>query len=196
MDKSDLRVKKTNQALQLAFLKLANAGDYRSITVKKLTEEAHINRRTFYLHFDSIDDFADTLVDEISEKLVNLILENPLDQEITEPGDIFDKVVDFFQKSREFYTFMMTSNDYSFLARDVENKVAQEFAKAIHETFDISKLDAFISANFLIQNTLMLFRMYNDDRINLERNELRDRLIRLDSSGLSSFVDGKLNIRK
>ncbi|CAJ1189992.1 TetR/AcrR family transcriptional regulator [Companilactobacillus nantensis] len=196
MKKVDLRVQKTNLALQQAFRQLASTTSYRNITVKELTETAHINRKTFYLHYDSIEDFSDTVVDEIADKLLQLMMEKPLRQGLAEPGFIFDKVLDFFQESREFYTIMMTSDDYSFLARKVETKLAKGLSEAIYKDFDISKLDSFVCANFLIRNTMMLFRIYNGDRMNLERNEFRDRLIRLDSSGLSSFIDVERNIRK
>lgn len=196
MKKIDLRVQKTNQALQNAFRTLASTTSYRNITVKELTETAHINRKTFYLHYDSIEDFSDTVVDEISDKLLELMLAKPLDQGLAEPGYLFDQVLDFFQESREFYTLMMTSDDYSFLARKVETKVAKGLSRAIYKTFTISELDAFVCANFLIRNTLILFRIYNENRMNLDRNDFRDRLIRLDSSGLSTFIDVKQNIRK
>lgn len=196
MKKVDLRVQKTNLALQQAFRQLVSTTSYRNITVKELTETAHINRKTFYLHYDSIEDFSDTVVDEIADKLLQLMMEKPLRQGLAEPGFIFDKVLDFFQESREFYTIMMTSDDYSFLARKVETKLAKGLSEAIYKDFDISKLDSFVCANFLIRNTMMLFRIYNGDRMNLERNEFRDRLIRLDSSGLSSFIDVERNIRK
>jgi hypothetical protein len=49
MKKIDRRVQKTNDALQEAFRKLARTYSYREITVKALTEEAHINRKTFLL---------------------------------------------------------------------------------------------------------------------------------------------------
>lgn len=196
MKKIDLRVQKTNQALQQAFRKMASTTSYSNITVKALTETAHINRKTFYLHYDSIEDFSNTVVDEISEKLLHIITEKPLTESLSEPGYVFDKIFDFFLQSREFYTFMMTSIDYSFLARKVEYRVDDGFSKALFREFDISELDAYICASFLIRNTLMLFGIYSEGKIDLDRAEFRDRLIRLNSSGLSSFVDVKRNARK
>jgi len=196
MNKVDLRVQKTNESLQTAFRQLASTTSYRNITVKELTEKAHINRKTFYLHYDSIEDFSDTVVDEIAGKLLGIMIEKPLNQGLSEPGYLFDQVLDFFKESREFYTLMMTSDDYSSLARKVEKKVAEGLSAAIFKTFDISRLDATVCANFLIRNTMMLFRIYKEDKMNLDRSEFRDRLIRLDSSGLSSFIDVKRNIRK
>lgn len=189
MKKIDRRVQKTNDALQEAFRKLARTYSYREITVKALTEEAHINRKTFYLHYDSITDFTDTVVDEISSQLLDLIIGEPLHEGLSVPGYIFDRVFDFFQQSRGFYTFMMTSEEYSFLSRKVELRIAQGFANAIRDQFGISDLDAYICASFLIRNTLMMFRLYNGDQVKLDRSGFRDRLIRLNASGVSSFMD-------
>lgn len=189
MVKIDRRVQKTNQVLQTAFREIARNTSYRNITVKKLTETAGINRKTFYLHYDSIDDFSNTVVDEIADKLLTLITGQPLKESLAKPGYIFDRVFDFFQQSREFYTFMMTSMDYSFLSRKVEAKVAEGFAQAIQEQYGTSQLDSYICASFFIRNTLMIFRLYNSGLVQLDRNEFRNRLIRLNTSGLSLFID-------
>ncbi len=189
MKKIDRRVQKTNESLQLAFRKLAKTTSFRDITVKALTETAHINRKTFYLHYDSIEDFSNTVVDEIADKLLEVMIEKPLHETLSQSGYIIDKVFDFFRNSRDFYTLMMTSDDYSFLSRKVGSKVSAGFSEAIYQEFDISKLDAYICSSFLIRNTMMMFRLYNGNQVELDETEFRDRLLRLNSSGLSSFMD-------
>lgn len=66
----DPRVKRTRQLLQDSFKSLIREKDFKSITVRDITEKATVNRATFYAHFtdkyellDSIiiDDFRDTL---------------------------------------------------------------------------------------------------------------------------------------
>jgi len=49
---NDLRIDKTLNAIQKAFLKLLESRSFGQITVNKLCEEAQISRRTFYLHFN------------------------------------------------------------------------------------------------------------------------------------------------
>ena len=51
---NDLRVERTRRAIQQAFHEMVNEGVKR-ITVKELAERAGINRKTFYLHYDSIE---------------------------------------------------------------------------------------------------------------------------------------------
>lgn len=196
MKKIDRRVQKTNAALQNAFRQLARTTSYRDITVKKLTETAQINRKTFYLHYDSIDDFADTIANEVADQLLGIITTKPLQETLSEPGYIFDHVFDFFEQSREFYLFMMTSIDYTFQAQKVETRVTDGFEKEMEEQLGLSKLDAYTCASFLIRNTLMMTKLYDNEKVNFDRKEFRDRVLRLNTSGLSSFVDLERPLKK
>lgn len=68
--KQDRRVVKTRKAIREAFRRKLAQGPLKSITVSGLASEADIDRKTFYLHFDSIDDLVDTEVRELLERLV------------------------------------------------------------------------------------------------------------------------------
>ena len=65
----DLRVTKTKKAIMETFKKMLLELDYNSINVKNLCDRALINRRTFYLHYNSLDD----LLYELQEKLLLII---------------------------------------------------------------------------------------------------------------------------
>lgn len=64
--KLDPRFTRTRQLITKSFIKLSNKKDFTSITVKDITEEAHINRATFYNHF--LDKY-DLLEKVVTEKL-------------------------------------------------------------------------------------------------------------------------------
>lgn len=57
MDKKDLRVIKTEQALRNALLELGNAKDFDSITINEICEKALVRRSTFYRHYEDKYDF-------------------------------------------------------------------------------------------------------------------------------------------
>ncbi|WP_334330065.1 TetR/AcrR family transcriptional regulator [Companilactobacillus sp. HBUAS59699] len=185
----DRRVRKTTTALKDAFREMARDTRYHDITVQALTKKADVNRKTFYLHYESIDDFANTFVDELADQLIKIVVVRPMNKTLSQPGIIFDKVFDFFEKSREFYTFMITSDEYSFLSRKVETKISAALAQAISESYRVSKADALISSSFMIRNTMMLFRLRFNADVTMSRDEFKDRIIRLDKSGLQTFIN-------
>lgn len=53
---TDRRVARTKRAIYEALMRLAEREDYRKITVTALAKEADIDRKTFYLHYSSVDD--------------------------------------------------------------------------------------------------------------------------------------------
>lgn len=72
MKKEDLRIKKTKQAIRSAFNDMICEMDYNEITVKELAARAQINRKTFYLHYESIDALMEELEREIIDAYLNL----------------------------------------------------------------------------------------------------------------------------
>lgn len=62
MNEHDLRVIKTEQHIEQAFLKLLESKPYRAITVQDILDGANINRSTFYRHYPSKDALAEKMV--------------------------------------------------------------------------------------------------------------------------------------
>lgn len=67
--KPDRRIKKTKASLHQAFYNLLKKKNYSDITVKELAEEADITRKTFYLHYNTLDDLLREFMAERYERL-------------------------------------------------------------------------------------------------------------------------------
>ena len=63
--KTDLRVVRTRKLIRDAFMDMVGEVGVARITVKDLTERAGINRKTFYLHFESIEALYDSVMNEV-----------------------------------------------------------------------------------------------------------------------------------
>lgn len=186
---TDRRVARTKQALREAFRKLAQQYRFREITVQQLTAEANINRKTFYLHFDSIDDLADSFTAEIADQLLALILQEPADHDpLNHAGVWFERLDDFFEKAPKFYTFVLTSDDYSFLSRRVKRRVAAGLTASFQADYQLSAADAQLGVAFLIDSTLTLFRLYITGQLAISLPEFKQRLLALNMQGLQGFL--------
>ena len=60
----DKRQKRTNNYLKKGLTQLLSTQNYSDITIQQLAEASHINRSTFYLHYQSKDDFIVSIIDE------------------------------------------------------------------------------------------------------------------------------------
>ena len=74
MDKTnqdDLRVRKTKEAIRRTFEEMICEMDYEQIMVKEPTDRAMINRKTFYLHYETLDDLLEELQQEIVDSFTS-----------------------------------------------------------------------------------------------------------------------------
>ncbi len=92
--KSDLRVERTKRAIKDAFRELVCEKDAGRITVKELTERAGINRKTFYLHYLSI------------EALYSDVLEGIMDDFFREHETTPEKPQDIWGHAQRFFLFL------------------------------------------------------------------------------------------
>ena len=70
--KENIRTQKTCALIRKTFREMLIEMDYNQISIKKLTERADINRRTFYLHYGSIDELLNELIDEIADGYIKM----------------------------------------------------------------------------------------------------------------------------
>ena len=64
---SDPRIARTRAAIREAFTNMVCEDDPSKITVKALTDRAGINRKTFYLHYESIEALFEEVANEVMD---------------------------------------------------------------------------------------------------------------------------------
>ena len=93
-ERIDPRVERTRRVIKDAFRELVCEKDAGRITVKELTERAGINRKTFYLHFETIEGLYSALLDDIMNTFF-------AERETTP-----DKPKDFWGHAQRFFLFL------------------------------------------------------------------------------------------
>ena len=79
--KTDQRFLKTKTALHDALYALARTTEYPKITISALTHKAQISRKTFYLHYNTVDDLMAEILRESMEKAEEAIEEQSSDDD-------------------------------------------------------------------------------------------------------------------
>lgn len=73
--RQDLRYKKTEALIRSTFRDMILEMDYAQITIRELTERANMNRKTFYLHYNSLDSLLGSMQTEIYEIILQSLSE-------------------------------------------------------------------------------------------------------------------------
>lgn len=80
--KQDLRFVKNEKLIRDTFREMIAETDYSKISVKELTRRAQINRKTFYLHYTSLDQLLYTLQLELMEPTLKNISETSFPDDV------------------------------------------------------------------------------------------------------------------
>ncbi|MCD8046248.1 MAG: TetR/AcrR family transcriptional regulator [Clostridiales bacterium] len=135
--KPDRRIKKTKVSLHNAFYELLKIKNYSDITVKELADRADITRKTFYLHYNTLDDllweFLTTYYDDIREQIGRIDLFSPdFDYLVffTNLRNLFEEHKDLCQK------LMSDQNSRYVMQRAMEENENQAF-EHVKARFDI-----------------------------------------------------------
>lgn len=100
MNSTDLRVVKTEQQIEIAFLALLADKSYRAITVQDILDKALINRSTFYRHYSSKDALAEKLVADFYQPYKAFLQTRfSLNHEACLP-DFLERITAFFESQR------------------------------------------------------------------------------------------------
>lgn len=98
--KMDRRAQKTERLIKAAFYDLLQQYRLKDITVKMICDEADIERKTFYLHYEDKYVLTDALLKDYLHHLHTLIIESSSNQDFTSKTNI---ALTFFDKNRDFF---------------------------------------------------------------------------------------------
>lgn len=122
----DRRIVKTKKALQRAIWKLVKEQDISSITITKLCQEADINRKTFYMYYNTPYDVFNEGIDSFVRKLnerTSLIVSEGLPINISSIQIFLEPLI----KSEDNFREIILSPNSRFL----NEKLVETFSKSL-----------------------------------------------------------------
>ena len=117
-NENDLRIQKTKNAIKQNLKQMICEMPYEKITVKELAKRAQINRNTFYLHYDIIDDVLLELQIEYSTKYMELVKNyNFIDNQ----AEIIRCFFEFNENQDEFFQKITCDDRFDYIRHRMHN---------------------------------------------------------------------------
>ncbi|AGK54048.1 TetR/AcrR family transcriptional regulator [Bacillus sp. 1NLA3E] len=116
-EKVDPRIKRTKRMFVEALISLIQENSDKSkLTVQEIANRAELNRATFYLHYQDIDDLMEQMIkenlDELNKTMKTLSEENQLKIESPRPQNRLDLFLDHFYRKAGLYKVMLENKDF------------------------------------------------------------------------------------
>lgn len=177
--KVDLRIQRTKENIRRVFEEMICEKDYEEMSIKELTERAKINRKTFYLHYDSLDDLLREIQNDLAQDFIKRT------EGMVRPRDM-DKV------TREFYLSLeelgelgeriTCAGSYHYVSRRITSDI-------MNQAWERDQNDPFtqdIIMTYLSQSTLAIYKQWVADGKRIPLEDIIDLTIQLVCHG----VDG------
>ncbi|AIY83380.1 bacterial regulatory s, tetR family protein [Clostridium baratii str. Sullivan] len=127
-NKIDRRIIKSQKAIQSTFLSMLIKDGFDEITVKKITEQADISRKTFYLHYLDKYDLLDTIVNKKLEELEEIC------EQKKEKGFIDGTVIwfNYFDENKDFFSALFSSKSTVSFRKQLLDFMMNQLSKKIN----------------------------------------------------------------
>ena len=183
--KEDLRVIKTKAAIQSTFREMLCEMDYKDITIKELTARACINRKTFYLHYSSLDDLLAELQDEIIQKFVEE------DISYRNRDDIRRSIRFFFEYAASMpalHEKLICSGSYASIGEKINKEIMVHRKSTNKGAFSSDEYVDNLAFAFFATTSITLYRQWVNDGKNMPLEELINTATNLICKGLDNYV--------
>ena len=190
MDKTrqdDLRVRKTKESIRRAFEEMICEMDYEQITVKELTDRAMINRKTFYLHYETIDALLEELQQEIVESFVS---QNISYHSMDDIKRIIRYFYEFACKAPKLYERLLSSGSYEFIGNQINARIMAYQAERYRGAFSRNIYEDNLVFSYFAPITTILYRQWVKDGKKMPLEDLIATATRLVCGGLGEYVKG------
>lgn len=186
--KPDLRIQRTKDAIRTAFKALVMELPFEKITVKAIADRARINRNTFYLHYETVDDLLREIQADYQSRYVEKIKNLSYTKDTAK---LVREFFEFMESSDEFFQKITCESRFDYIRTRMQSKV---MAHTNSQTSDLKSESEAVGNIIRAFNgtTLYLYRQWFFDG----RKIPMEKMIELASTLLEKGIDGFLETRK
>ena len=143
MNKSESKYYNTALLMDEALLLLLEKKEYEFITVKEICEKAGVNRSTFYLHYQSIDELLFETIEMINKRFNSSFDNKKINPQTLKKEDLF--LIDdnylipylhFIKDNKKIYKLIHT-NPYLFRKQQAFDKLYNELFSIILDKYGV-----------------------------------------------------------
>ena len=182
--KEDLRVRRTKDSIRKAFEEMICEMDYDKITIKELTQRANINRKTFYLHYNTIDDLLRELQNEMAQSFVRRT------EGMERPRDMDRITREFFLYSEELGKLgerLVCSGSYHYISRKITNEIMSATWRRDAEIHHLNPYIQNIVMSYVSNCSLNIYRQWVADDRKIPLEEIIQIATKLVCNGLNGL---------
>lgn len=181
----DLRVQKTREAIRITFREMVCEMDAPKITVKELTERARIHRKTFYLHYTSIEALFEDMLQESATAYFNAIDRVPPPMDMVAVNRVF---FTYLSEQDAFTERLICAESYRGFCNKLFSSALKHNRTRHNPYAHLTEFEQNIVNTFTTQSSLDMYRQWIADGKKIPLSRLIELTGMLLSAGTSAIT--------
>ena len=195
--KVDRRVERTRNAIINAFKEMIIEKEFKEITIKELANKANINRKTFYLHYESMEEILFDLALEISDLLFEMLENNGFFTTGAFDINILIKCIEeLLNTNYELTKKIVSAQSYRFFARNIKDLVKDSFIRKVRKKVKLSEYTMNIVGDYIASGIAKLLKDWFEDQGDLTAKDIAKLASALVFGGVKAVVDLDIDSNK
>ncbi len=181
-EKLDPRIIRTKEAIQTVFKQMVCDMPYEKITVKAITEAARINRNTFYLHYNCVDDVLAEIHAKHSSEYSAIV--SGIDQ-LKDTDTLVRSFFEYMEAPDDFFKRVTCDSRFDYIRERMQNRVTKQAA----ESRPLKGIEQNVRNILLIFNNciVLLYRQWVADGRKIPMEEMITLATTLLEKGMKGF---------
>ena len=169
----DRRISKTKTAIKAAYKNLLFKKKDSKITITELSKTANIDRKTFYLHYNSIDDVLREIIKNNLSELETLLKEHGISKGHFNTKLIINSMNTYLLKDIDFYK-AIAKKDFQFFANELKKILFSIIIQDWSDSTNIPSGKISIYCKFIVSGIADVYMDWFLDNNAVSLNELGD----------------------
>ena len=186
----DKRIIKTKQRICDSFIELIKEKELSKITVSEIAKKANIERKTFYLHYNCIEDVYLDIESSITKELENEA-NNYFDNPNYQIKNVYYTLNSVINNHIDFIKAISFNDSYSFLLRSFEKALARIIYKIATEICHVTSKNTKYYTDFYASGIVRLYKGWITNEYDLSLDELTIILTRASFLSVDELINKK-----
>ena len=178
---------KTKRAIHSALTQILSEKPIEEITVTEIADAAEINRKTFYLHYETLDDLLEELQQEIVDSFTS---QNISYKSMTDIKRIIRYFYEYAVKMPKLHERLLCSGSYEHIGDKINERIMEYQAERYRGAFSRNIYEDNLVFAYFAPITTILYRQWVKDNKKMPLEDLIAAATRLVCGGLGEYVKG------
>jgi AcrR family transcriptional regulator len=185
-NRTDRRIEKTIKATETAYFELLSEKKNDRITITELADRANIDRKTFYLHYNSVDDVIDRHSRATVARIMAELENKGFFNDVLDVSVFFETVLAVREEELQEFEVLQDPEITALAWRHAENNLKDMLSDIAYRFFDEPDPEMELGIKFYTAGIMSIFVSYIRQEIDIDPHELVRILSYLTENGISN----------